>query len=91
MPSPIQEIETKLATLESKLDQILAQPAVPPEINLSQLTDMLGQILTKVSQILIIVSPQQAVDLQAQAQAALATLQAIQAQLQAQASISQPE
>lgn len=84
MPSPMQDINTKLTALETKIDQILARPAVPPEVNLEGLISMLGQILGKVDQIHTAVMPQAPVDLSAQAQQALATLQAIQAQLQCQ-------
>ena len=92
MPSPFQNIETRLTALEAKIDQILAQPAIPPEVNLEGLTAMLGQILAKTDQIYTAVAPQTPPDLSAQAQQALATLQAIQAQLQQQAqSIVIPE
>lgn len=84
MPSPIQNMETRLTAIETKIDQILAQPSMPPEVNLTQLTEMLGLILSNTSQILSYIQPTQP-DLNAQAQQALAQLQAIQTQLQQQA------
>lgn len=84
MPSPMQDINTKLIALEAKIDQLLARPQIPSEVNLEGITSLLGQVLAKVEQIQSAVAPQTPVDLNAQAQQALATLQAIQAQLQAQ-------
>lgn len=77
------QIQEKLLSIEEKVDQILAQPALPPEVNLTQLTEMLMGILTNTTEILARVSPTP--DYQAQAQSALASLQQLQAQLLQQA------
>lgn len=84
MPSPMQNIETRLTALETKIDELLARPQVNPEVNLEGTLALLGQILGKVEQIQSAVAPTAPVDLNAQAQQAIATLQAIQAQLQQQ-------
>lgn len=80
----IQNINEKLVAIESKLDTLLAQPALPPEVNLEGLTSMLGQILAKTDQIFTAVAPQTPVDLTTQAQQAMDTLQQIQEQLSQQ-------
>lgn len=84
MPSPMQEILANQVVINVKLDQLLARPQIQPEVNLEGTLALLGQILGKTDQILSAVMPQAPVDLNAQAQQALATLQAIQAQLQGQ-------
>ena len=77
------QMQEKLLSIEAKLDQILAQPALPPEVNLTQLTEMLMGIFTNTTEILARVSP--VPDYQAQAESALASLQQLQAQLLQQA------
>jgi len=84
MPSPIQNIETRLTSIEEKIDQILNQPAVPPEVNLSGLTALLGEIHLIVTQINSNTTPSNQVTPEQQAQQAMAVLQQIQAQLQQQ-------
>jgi hypothetical protein len=83
MPSPIQNIETRLTALEAKIDQIIATPTMPPEVNLTQLTEMLSQILSLCGQINSNVAPQ--INTAEQVQQAIASLQQLQAQLQQQA------
>lgn len=84
MPSPIQNIETRLTALEAKIDQILAQPALPPEVNLEGLTNTLSGIYALCVEIHGYTQPAQP-DLSAQVQQTVANLQSQIAQLQQQA------